>query len=279
MATVPQPDKLRMAEEFETPPQPPTAAESSAAPPPPQKFVSEFEEGGRKQRFEANSQEELIQKLTEAQRNATRKLQELDQQNRRRLEPEKQSSDYVEFRPSSLKVEELAQFQANPHEMFRRTFQAEIGMTPADFNQWINGKRRQEAEIDAQQQFVRKHSAEYAPTPDNANRIMNFLQAENLPVSKRNLDYAFDQLRAELAQKPSTEARPAVVEPGRPAQPVPTQVLPPPSFIRPSLGGPTMIDRSEGNNDAEAARIARSEPLSDLRARIEHMNRQLRSAR
>ena len=132
----------------------------------------------------------------------------------------------------------------------------------------------------AQQQFVQKHAQEYAPTPENAQKIMRFLERENLPVSKQNLDYAFGELRGELSSaKPQDKGAPAVAEP-QPAPPAPRQVSPPPSFVRPSLGGRAMEEASGGTdvNSAELARIAQLPP-AEMKARIEQIFRQSRTAR
>jgi hypothetical protein len=121
---------------------------------------------------------------------------------------------------------------------------------------------------------VEKHAQEYAPTPENAARMMRFLQQENLPISKNNLDYAFEQLRTELVSKaqPSTQTR---VEPERPAQQE-QKVSPPPSFLRPSLGGRGPVEPEGGIDATEVARIAQLPP-GEMKARIEQIFRQRRA--
>lgn len=276
-------DKLGMQKEWEEP-APKIEEKPPTPPPPPQEFVREIDlgDGGGKQVFRADSYEALVDKFVEAQTNATRKIRELSRQDKRRAEPETRSSDFQELKPSAVKAEELAQFQSNPHELFRRTFQAEVGITPEEFRLRENDRRRQEAEIQAQQQFVQRHAQEYTPTPENAQKIMRFLANENLPVSKRNLDYAFEQLRVELGPKSSTAEipRPAV-DNAKPAQPATMQqVSPPPSFVRPSLGGRVMEEAAGGTDvpSAELARIAQLPP-SEMKARIEQIFRQSRTGR
>ena len=275
-------DKLGMAKEWESPA---ATAEEETPPTPPapmQEFVREIDlgDGGGKQVFKAASYEALVDKLVEAQTNATRKIREFSRQEKRRPEPETKSSDFQELKPGVLKAEDLVQFQSNPHEMFRRMFQAEIGISPQEFLVRENERRRQDAEMKAQQHFVQKHAQEYAPTPENAQKIMHFLERENLPISKQNLDYAFGELRGELGSvKPQERVAPPATEP-QPNPPAPKQVSPPPSFVRPSLGGRAMEEPSGGIDvpSTEFARIAQLSP-AEMKARIEQIFRQSRTGR
>lgn len=273
-------DKLHMASEFdvtvEEPPQPQPQ-------PQPQKFSREIDlgDGSGKQRFEADSYEALVDKLVTAQTNATRKIQELSRTARTR-EPEKESSDWQQVRPEVLKAEDVVQLEKNPHELFRRMYRAEFGVTPEEARERENVRRRNEAEAAAQNDFVRKHP-DYNPTVQNAQKIMNLLAAQNLPVSRKNLDYAFEELRTELTPQASPPAPPTAVReqqpPREPAQqPQPPITSSPPSFIRPSLGGRVVEETAGGNDAAEIARIAQLPP-AEMKARIEQIFRQSRSSR
>jgi hypothetical protein len=271
-------DKLNFAKDFEEPP----VAETPQTAPEPQEFVREIDlgDGSGKQIFKAATQEELLDKLADAHVHATKKIQELSRE-RKRHEPEKRSSDWQEISPQQLRPEELAALQNDPRQMFRRMYQAEFGMTPEESRQRENDRRRMEAEAQAQGDFVRRHADEYAPTPQNADKIYRFLNQENLPVSRRNLDYAFEQLRQELSPRISPEsARERTPEPRTqpPAPPAPQQVSSVPASLRPSLGGRAPIDDGAGFDAAEMSRIA-AMPLSEMKARIEYFNRQSRTGR
>jgi hypothetical protein len=275
MADVVQQDKVGLAKEFEDAPAPP---QEQAPQGEPQKFSREIDVGGRMQRFEAESYEALVDKLVEAQTHATKKLQELSQERKQR-EPEKTSSDWQEVRPSRLSQEDVQQL--GPHELMRRVFQAETGLTFEEFRNRENQQRKWQAESAAQDAFVRKHP-DYHPTQENAQKIMRLLEREGLPVSKRNLDWAFEEIRGELAPKaeaPAARAEPErpVVQPERPVSPEPQpKTSTPPSFIRPSLGGP--VEREGGGQEAEIARIAQSSSLPEMKARIEQYFRTLRTS-
>lgn len=258
--------KIEIAQEFEAP----VAQEA------PQKFVREIEVGGRIQKFEAETYEALVDKLVEAQTNATKKLQELATQRRGRIEPEKKSSDYQPLQPMHLKEEELEQLP--PQEMVRRIFQAEAGMSLEEFRMRESERRRIEAEYRVQNEFVQRHP-DYVATPENGQKILKFLQEQGYPISKANLDYAFEELRGELSQshsQPATQPLPAGSPQGHSTAP-PSSA--PPSFVRPSLGGRVPTDDGGGIDvNAEAARIAQLSP-AEAKARIESLWRQSRSAR
>lgn len=284
MADAVQKDKVGLAQEFEDVPAPaqenPPAEQTQA----PQKFSREIDVGGRLQRFEADTYEGLIDKLVEAQTHATKKLHELSQE-RKAKEPEKVSSDWQEVRPSRLAPDELNQLQSNPYEMMRRVFQAETGLSFEDFRERENAQRRAQAEAAAQDAFVRKYP-EYNPSPENAQKILRLLEHENLPLSKRNLEWAYGELRDQLAvreeaapgRRVSSQAseRPAAEPVPAPAQPVERTRSTPPSFVRANFGEPPL--RDGGGQEAEIERIARSSSLPEMKARIEQYFRQSRTS-
>jgi hypothetical protein len=265
-------DKLNLAQEFADS-TPATNPPDKSQPAPAQEFIREIDmgDGSGKQVFKASSYEELVDKLAVAQEHASRKIRELSRE-RKRAEPEKNSSDFQELRSTPLTGNDLPSAQE-----FRRIFQSETGLTPEEFRAHENVRRRREAELEAQSQFVQRHQNEYVPTPENAQKIMRYLERENLPVSKRNLDYAFEELRGEFTSNQS--ARPVsqdAPKPTPPTEPPVRQVSPPPSFMRPSLGGQAQVDTSGGIDAAEVARISQLPP-AEMRARIEQLFRQSRA--
>lgn len=264
-------DKLGMAKEWEE-----TAPPAQQNPPADEKktFSREIDVGGRIQKFEAETYEALVDKLVEAQTNATKKLQELAQA-RRAKEPEKISSDWQEVKPG------MATGDPAMVDQFRKMFEAQLGMSPDIFRERENQRRRQEAESTARVDFVRKHT-EYNDSVDNANKIMNFLNEQNLPISRRNLDYAYEELRGELAARPAAPqpqlTTPVNAEPKAPQPPPRVEARStPPTAIRPSLGGRGPIEEG-GGQDAEIARIAQSSSLPEMKSRIEAYFRQLRTS-
>jgi hypothetical protein len=241
-------------------------------------------DGSGKQIFKAASWEELTEKLADAHANATRKIQELSRE-RKKYEPEKKSSDWQELQGQHLKQEELAALQSDPRQAMRRIFQAETGLTFDEFRDRENQRRKMEAESWAQADFVQRHAAEYSPTQQNAEKIFRFLTNENLPISKRNLDYAFEQLRGELAGKaaPAAPEAPRGESLAQRAEPAaspsqPQRVSPMPSSMRPSLGARPLEDSGAGIDAAEVARIAQMPP-TEMKARIEQLYRRERTGR
>jgi hypothetical protein len=270
MADAVQQDKVGLQKEFEDAPAPQEEAPKQE----PQEFIREIDlgDGGGKQVFKGKSWEEVTEKMAEAHVHATRKIRELSQERKAR-EPEKTSSDWQALKPQ----------QANPQdaplmENFRRLFQSEIGIPLDEFRQRENDRRRVEAEMWAQNEFVRKHP-DYLPTPENAQKVQKFLERENLPLSRRNLEYAYEELRDQLAAKVEPQPSARNVQPEQPApaaQPAAATRSTPPSFIRPSFGGP--VEREGGGQEAEIARIAQSSSLPEMKARIEQYFRQLRTS-
>lgn len=270
-------DKLRITEEFEVAAAAEPAREEKSAEP--QEFVREVDlgDGSGKQRFVGKTYEELLDKFVQAQVNATRKIQELSRERKGVRQPEQRSSDWEEVKPQPV---QLKPNEAEQMDFFRRAFQSEFGMSPQDFVVRENDRRRREAETRAANEFVRSHQ-DFYNSNENAQKIYRFLEAQNLPVSKRNLDYAYGELQGELSGRPSATPTPsagpspsAVVEEPKPASPE-RQVSPPPSFLRPSLGGRAQIDTGGGLDAAEVARIAQLPP-AEMKARIEQLNRQSR---
>lgn len=186
------------------------------------KFRREIDlgDGSGKQVFEADSADALIDKLTIAQENATRKIREQQFELRRslRAKPEKQvATKSIEIgQPKTLTADELFQLgqelQTDPTSAFNKILQAQTGM---DANQLVAiGKEfasLQQARLvnEAETSFLQAHQGvDYLPTPDNARAIQKFLQDEQLPYTAANLEYAFQELsESGLLDMPDSEKK------------------------------------------------------------------------
>lgn len=167
------------------------------------KFRREIEiEGGGKQVFEADTADALIDKLTEAQTNATKKIRE--QATRLRAQPIRSSdtsTESVAFKPKELSLDDkfaLSQkLQNDPDGGFEDILQAKTGMTSADLRElkdFVSTIKGQQAQATIDTKFLQDHAEEFYPSPANATAINNFLKSENLPYNNANLDYAFQEL-------------------------------------------------------------------------------------
>lgn len=191
-------------------------------------------DGSGVQVFEAETQDGLIDKLTEAQRNATLKIKELNRQSKAApvVEPEKRDAR-VKPEPSVLSQSELEQvsiqLSTEPHKAFEKLFRAATGASPTEFAKTV-AQVNDVVEVlqgaAAAEEFVAEHIEDYSPTPKNFAAIRKFLETENLHTTKRNLDYAFYKLSAQGAldapkqeqlAKPADEAR---IEPKTETKPV-----------------------------------------------------------
>lgn len=185
------------------------------------KFRREIDlgDGSGKQVFEADSAEALIDKLTEAQENATRKIrqQQFELRRAQRAKPEKEASAKpIQIgQPKQLSADELfalgQELQTNPGVAFDKILQAQTGMTTdqlkaigSEFAQIQQARITNEAEVS----FLQKHQdIDYLPTAENARNIQKFLQDEGLPYTAANLEYAFQELsESGLLDMPESES-------------------------------------------------------------------------
>jgi hypothetical protein len=270
------PDAFRMAAEFA---EPTVKVETQNPPtpetPPPSKFVREIDlkDGSGVQKFEADSWEGLVDKLATAQENATKKIRELSA--RKPIEPEREVKPAYEIKePSAADMLALKEgFEADPAAAFKKAFELYTGQTPEQYQQergqYLSEKQRKEAE----NAFLAAHKKDFVNNPENAQKIGEFLTKEQLPVTKKNLEYAFQNLQDDFVKPVQA---PAVNLP--PPPPVPTvRDIPPPPVTIPARFGDRPMDQNEpgGVNAAEMAQIAQLPP-EQMKARIEKLFRKQR---
>lgn len=279
--TAPTETTSMMAGDFPAPPPAPPAVEAPAAvvaPPVPQKFSRDIDlkDGSGVQHFEAESWEGLVDKLATAQENATRKIKELS--TRPRIEPER---DVPQPRtPKPLSEAEIIALReasaADPVATFNKLFEAQIGESPeqvrAKLTELDSQKRRVEVELD----FIAKHKDDFFNCPENAQKINALFAKEQLQVTKKNLEWAFQELNESFVKPPG--ATPQAVLPPPPAPPTPTvREIPPPPVTIPANFGERVVPVTEagGVDAAEMAKIA-TLPPEQMKARIESLFRQQR---
>lgn len=170
---------------------------------PPQSFRREIDlgDGSGKQVFEGKTMEEVADKLTQAQMNATRKIR---QQNRelkaaRRAKPADATSEPAPFKPltaderftlaqdTTALVSRFEEQQKSLHEMNERL------------------RLRQEAEAGEQErgtvanEFIEDHVADYLPTPKNFAAIRVVIERLGLDTSPEHfqdtLEAAFQEIQ------------------------------------------------------------------------------------
>lgn len=177
------------------------------APPEKQKFrrVIDLGDGSGVQVFEAESLEELVDKLTEAQTHATRKIREQNQQ-LKSIKPAElpKNTEPPKPQPRKLSEEEIRgiadEMTVNPQSAFDKLFEAVVGASPTEIANTITKVNDIVASLEARnaaELFVLDHPDDYLPTLKNYRSMQDFLDENNLAVTKETLEYAFQQLKAQ----------------------------------------------------------------------------------
>lgn len=185
------------------PPQPPPASPG---------YVREIDlgDGSGIQRFIGNSPDELIDKLTEAQRNATMKIRELSQSIAPPPMPEAPPV------PEPLTAEEqfvIGQaFATDPVGAFDALFERRTGMTYDAFQGMASYMSELQTGISVKSDidhFLSLHEGkDYQPSESNRQLMLRALEAEELPVNRVTLEYAFNKLNTSgLLEKPPSNDR------------------------------------------------------------------------
>jgi hypothetical protein len=181
-----------------------------AAPVPTEEVIYErtidLGDGSGVQVFEAPTMEELIDKLAEAQKNATRKIRE--------------QAALIKAQPKETPAPEELE---NLTEAERFLLQQEMLADPVKAIQKFVTKAVDKHERDAMQAAERTKSAtdafvantsDYYAIPKNGQKIVKWLETYNLDVTESNLKQAFDDLSASglLEAKPADKETPVATE-------------------------------------------------------------------
>lgn len=183
-------------------PEPEGEAEPEQEPEPeaprPEWFVREIDlgDGSGKQVFKGRSLEELADRLAEAQANATRKIRELSQVQKRTAQ-EEADNEFV------LQQELLNK----PSATLRRQFEEMVGMPIDSFKtklQKVEAFERAQTAEEASREFVQAH-ADYYASPGNGKRMSAYLNRMGLEWTVENMEKAYEELQADglLAPKPA----------------------------------------------------------------------------
>ena len=225
-------------------------------------------DGSGVQVFKAATQDELIDKLTEAQVNETKKIKELSSARKKELKPDKREP-LAEFKPQTLSDHDIAdiasEIAVNPEKAFDRLFQAKVGATPGDIARQsllLNQMYQERQEEQAVTSFMMDHREDYHPCPENLDAINKFFIAEDIPVTRNNMEYAYSALREDGKLK----MPPVDPDDDIPQDPPQTDVvLKPPVTLSEKMSNRSSSPREIGSN--EVAEIA-ALPIDKARERI-----------
>lgn len=171
-------------------------------------------DGSGTQVFSADTADELLDILTTAQFNATKKIreQQFELKKAERAKPER-SSTVASHEPKQLTADELFaianEIQRNPDAAFDKILKAKTNMTGEELGKFVNDIKQERAVAAADVTFLQNHQEDWVPSVPNAARMQKFLTDEKLPYTAANLEYAFQELKEGGLLDLSSEANPA----------------------------------------------------------------------
>jgi hypothetical protein len=174
-------------------------------------------DGAGVQVFQGHSQEELIDKLVQAQEHATKKIRELNAQVPKPTHKERTADE--EF----VLANEL---MSHPTAAIKKWFQEEVGVPLSEFRsdvEAVKAFKQSRAADEAAIKFV-EVTPEYNATPTNGKKIQSYLKNNRLDATLENLTKAYTELNTDglLIPKPvaktpeelaaEQQARPVIVK-------------------------------------------------------------------
>lgn len=174
---------------------------------------------GPPQIFEGATHQEVLDKMAEAQRNASAKIMEL----RGKIKPDMAPAVQT-FTAKTLSADELFKIQQDmqdPAKMVdaqRKLIEAELGAPITEVRESLASSRElksiEQGKIESQK-FLDAHS-EYYACPENQGAIQKFMEGEDgkpLAWTKKNLEIAYEAVRDKLVAKPVVTATTEVIPP------------------------------------------------------------------
>jgi hypothetical protein len=259
--------------EPEKPEPPEQPAEEAASEQAGKKYRREIDlgDGSGVQVFEADTLEELTDKLVEAQAHATRKIRELNQRAKAKVAPDKKREARKPIQPRPLSEEEQfivgQRFAEMPAKAFETLFESVTGMKPEEFRsriEAVDAINEALSEQQAAEGFILDHVEDYHPSPKNSAAIMQFIEREGLAVTRQNLEYAYQELSSSGLLESAPAAKPAGDgQPSKPAAPAASPKKPVSTGL-PARGG----NRQPVVSDAPSVDELNRLPLEEARERI-----------
>jgi hypothetical protein len=195
----------------------PAAANVVAPPAGAKPFRREIDlgDGSGKQVFEADTIEQLVDSLTQAQEHATRKIRELSTSKRKPTVDKQPSYKPIELKPRELTATEKSelglQWAIDPDGTFERIFEAKVGASSKVLTDSLVETQRllaRNAVQEAEAEFLANHLDDYEPTPRHAKLIYDRLAEEQLPPTINNFEYAYQDLVEKGKLTPSQQQQP-----------------------------------------------------------------------
>jgi hypothetical protein len=185
----------------ETTPVTPPVTPATETTPKRKQWVREIDlgDGSGKQVFEGETKDELIDALSTAQLNATKKIRELNRRVKENVKPEPVKAE-VKFEPSTLTVDEQfaisQELQTNPAGAIAKLFKSTVGVTPEELREVLAESRQAAQQAQGQREavkFITTHP-EYVNDAANEKAMMAYLHEHNMAATANNYEIAFDAL-------------------------------------------------------------------------------------
>jgi len=179
-----------------------------------------------------------------------------------------------------LNLEEIR--QTDPLKYQRIVFEAATGLTVEAFGQAVDRVNQSDAKRIADEaafQFQADHEEDWLASPGNTALIDGYLKERKWPVTRNNLEIAFQDL---VAQRKLTMPPPETPEPPpvTPQANLVEEVAPPPPPVSPSSSAaPRSQAKTEADLVREAAVGIREMPLDEARASLADAFRRQRGTR
>jgi len=246
--------------------------------------------GDKTYRYWGKTRTEVTKALIKAQQNAAAKIAE---QNAKLTEisaapplsrqPSNLTPDtklpfdpIVRRAPRQLTQAEILQLaeleQSDPLQAHRIKMEAVYGVTPESFAQAIDRQNNADAKRIADEaafQFQADHEDDWLPSPGNTALIDKYLKERGWPVTRNNLEIAFQDLAAQRKLTMPAPETPETPPTPQAQQVVEEVVVPPPPPVSPgSSAAPRSQAKTEADLVREAAAFIREGPLDEARASL-----------
>jgi len=165
--------------------------------------VIDLKDGSGVQVFEAETHEELTEKLAVAQENATRKIQELSQKVKE-LTPRDKAQPIKVLSPREMTVDERFQVTQDLQdptksvEAVNRIVEASLGAPINEVRQRLSKQEEadERARIKSEAEVFMAGNEDFVPCVENEKLMFERLEKDNLAINQKNLQDAFEELKA-----------------------------------------------------------------------------------
>jgi hypothetical protein len=175
--------------------------------------------------YEYATEQELIELMANSVANGTTKIRELTKAQRIIPEDAEKAPEIIAAKPHDLNADELFSITNELRDpttvvgALDRYYEARFGRKPEETAKvqelTLEQQRQIQTGLICDRWMARTH--DYYDCQENADAMMGYLKDRKLPVTEKNLQVAFRELRQELAQAPEDDQKKAPVAESTPA--------------------------------------------------------------